>query len=99
MLAAAANAKDLESTRRWADRMQAAGHTLKVYEYTQLLKACAPHEDDTMGRKLRDDASAIFHDQVCSNIMPNPMNFDALKCAVGHGQTLALCADLGVDIE
>jgi len=49
MVRAAANAKDLEGARRWAERMQTAGHSLQAYEYTQLLKACAPRADDVEG--------------------------------------------------
>merc|ERR1712008_6353 len=99
MVAAAANAKDLEGAWRWAERMQMAGHSMQTYEYTQLLKACAPRDDDSTGRKLYNEASAIFHDQIGANVIPNVINLNALKSAVGCARALALCEDLGVDIE
>jgi pentatricopeptide repeat protein len=98
MVAAAANAKDLELARLWADRMQEAGHQLQVYEYTQLLKACCPH-DDSPGRKLYDEASAVFHDQVRSGVTPNLFNLNALQSAVGRERALVLCERLQVDVE
>lgn len=98
MVSAAANALDLERAWRWAERMRYGGHELRAYEYTQLLKACAPGDDDPADRKLHDKASAIFHEQILSGIRPNHLNLNALKNAVGYDCALTLCSGLSVDI-
>merc|ERR1712039_594086 len=99
MVAAEANAKNLDGTRLWVDLMKSAGHNLHVYEYTQLLKACAPRDDGSSGRKLWNEATAIFYDQIREGVVPNLFNLNALKSAVGRDRALALCNDLCIDVE
>jgi len=78
--------------------MRCRGHELRAYEYTQLLKACSLGDDNSAETKLNDKASAIFHEQIRSGIVPNQLNLNALKNAVGSDCASALCSDLSVDV-
>lgn len=96
MISAYANAGDIEGAQEWCDKEQAAGFPLKVQEFTQLLKSCAPQSHRPANYLRGKD---IFLQQLAKGIAPDHHNFEALNEALGKTDAWALCERNRVDIH
>jgi len=95
VIAAYANAGDVDNTRLWCQKKEENGFgAFKVFEYTHLLKACAPQKDRTA---LTDKACDIFIEQLNNNVCVDHNNLEALSDALGQTSARAICKELGVD--
>jgi len=93
VISAHANAKDLDKARAWCDKAERAGFAPRVGEYTLLLKACGPKQDQPANS---DEGRSIFLHQVANGIAPNHDNLQALADALGKTDCRRLCEELHV---
>lgn len=99
LIAAAATARDMRAAEWYCEQLVAAGFPLRVFEYTQLLVACAPHSELSLGRERCAHADAIFREQIRAGIKPDGFNIRALDRALGEDASRSLCEELRVDVE
>jgi len=93
VVSAYANAKDLDNARAWCRKAEQAGFAPAVREYTLLLKACGPKQDQPANSS---EGRSIFLHQVANGIAPNHDNLEALADALGKTACRRLCEELHV---
>jgi len=93
VISAHANAKNLDNAKAWCSKAEKAGFAPKVCEYTMLLKACGPKQDQPANS---NEGRYIFLHQVASGIAPNHDNLQALADALGKTACRRLCEELHV---
>merc|ERR1712039_978126 len=82
----------LSDVTNWVDKAEKAGFVPSVYEYTQMLRACAPNESQPAANTVQ--ARLIFLGQVAKGITPNRENLQALDDALGKWQARRLCSEV-----
>jgi len=98
VVSAYAKARDLAGVKRWVEKMREAGLQPEVYEYTQLINACAPCKKLSMPAQP-EEARKIFQDELQNKIFPDHFNYNALAGALGHHEAQALFNQAGVDYQ
>lgn len=93
VISAYASARDLDHAKGWCNKAEAAGFAPHVAEYTQLLKACGPNQDEPA---KPDEGRDIFLNQVARGIAPDHGNMQALADALGQTACRHLCEELHV---
>lgn len=96
VISAHANAGEFEGVRLWCNKCEQSGFSLRLYKYTQLLKACAPRQDLPADPR---QGEMIFLEQISEGIAPDHVNLQALKDALGMTNAEDLCRRCGVDVR
>jgi len=82
----------LSDVMDWVDKAETAGFVPSVYEYTQMLRACAPNANQPAANSLQ--ARFIFLGQLAKGIAPNHENLQALDDALGKWNARSLCSEV-----